>query len=110
MNEIDFNAERGYFRVLLLPSIIVLIITIAIATSLALAPKTAFAVDLNRTVYCSRTGTKYHYVIDCSGMKTPYQCLLAKHGAKVERLARIVCTILLKILMSRQPRLIIFQM
>lgn len=41
MNEIDFNAERGYFRVLLLPSIIVLIITIAIATSLALAPKTA---------------------------------------------------------------------
>lgn len=35
MNEIDFNAERGYCRILLLPSIFVLIITIAIATSLA---------------------------------------------------------------------------
>lgn len=45
MNEIDFNAERGYCRVLLLPSFFVLVITIAIAMSLALAPKTAFAVD-----------------------------------------------------------------
>lgn len=52
MNEIDFNAERGYCRVLFLPSIFVLVITIAIVTSLALASKTAFAVDLNRTVYC----------------------------------------------------------
>ena len=78
MNEIDFNAERGYCRVLLLPSIFVLIITIAIATSLALAPKTAFAVDLNRTVYCSRSGTKYHYVIDCSGMKSPISMSLGE--------------------------------
>lgn len=69
MNEIDFNVEREPHRFLFSLTLFALIITIAAAASLVLAPKTAFAVDLNRTVYCSRTGSKYHYVIDCSGMK-----------------------------------------
>ena len=32
---------------------------------------TAVAQDGSRIVYVSRTGTKYHYVKDCSGMTNP---------------------------------------
>ena len=37
-----------------------------------------YAADLNRIVYCSRTGSKYHYVKTCSDMKDPIEMTLAE--------------------------------
>lgn len=50
-----------------------LLIALAL-TILAVTP--AFAQDMERIVFVSRTGTKYHYVSTCSGMKNPQQMTL----------------------------------
>lgn len=78
MNGIDYNIRRGTRRSLFIACFGALLIALSVLASTVLAPKAAFAVDLNRTVYCSRTGSKYHYVIDCSGMKNPITMTLAE--------------------------------
>ena len=78
MNGIDFNIRRGTRRSLFLACFGALLVAFSVIASTMLAPKTAFALDLNRTVYCSRTGSKYHYVFDCSGMKNPISMTLAE--------------------------------
>lgn len=43
---------------------------------------TAVAQDASRIVYVSRTGTKYHYVKDCSGMTNPLSMTLGQAISK----------------------------
>ena len=82
MNIIDFNAKHGLYHFSFTQLICALIIAISVTVPSVWAPKTAFAVDLNRTVYCSKTGKKYHFVIDCSGMKNPISMTLGEAQAE----------------------------
>ena len=60
---------RDKNRSVALPLLMALALTFITVTS-------AFAQDMGRIVYVSRTGTKYHYVSTCSGMKNPQQMTL----------------------------------
>lgn len=55
---------------------------LVLACSLLIAGTPAYAQDSSRTVYCSRTGTKYHYVKTCSGMTSPISMTLGEAIAK----------------------------
>ena len=47
-------------------------LALLVALAVSFAPATlAHAQDMSRIVYVSRTGSKYHYVSNCSGMKNP---------------------------------------
>lgn len=47
-----------------------------------LLPTSAFAANPLRTVWVSRTGTKYHYVSTCSNMSNPIQMTLSQAQSK----------------------------
>lgn len=80
MNATDSRVVRNVRRLVFLFSLCIsLLLTF---TFTFLAPNSAFAVDLNTTVYCSRTGSKYHYVADCSGMKNPIKMSLSEAQSK----------------------------
>lgn len=65
------KAKPGAIRILLL-----------LVCSLAIVGTPAYAQDSSRVVYCSRSGTKYHYVKTCSGMTNPTQMTLGEAIAK----------------------------
>mgnify|MGYP004468656773 FL=1 len=65
------KAKPGAIRILLL-----------LVCSLAIVGTPAYAQDSSRVVYCSRKGTKYHYVKTCSGMTNPTQMTLGEAIAK----------------------------
>ena len=47
-------------------------LALLVALAVSFVPATlAHAQDMSRIVYVSRTGSKYHYVSNCSGMKNP---------------------------------------
>lgn len=47
-----------------------------------LLPTSAFAANPSRTVWVSRTGTKYHYVSTCSNMSNPIQMTFSQAQSK----------------------------
>lgn len=53
------------------------IVSIAALVTFTAMPARAFAQDGDRTVWVSKTGVKYHYVQDCSGMKNPLEMTLS---------------------------------
>lgn len=70
---IDQRAKRSSARVVRVFALAALSLLMAFSTM----PSAAFAQDGNRTVWVSRTGTKYHYVKTCSDMVSPIEMTLS---------------------------------
>lgn len=58
------------------------LLVLIVCSGFLCAPASASCEDLSRIVYCSRTGSKYHYVSTCSNMSNPISMTLAEAKSK----------------------------
>ena len=57
---------------------LIVIAFLVLLVSSLIAPASAYAQDMSRTVWVSKTGSKYHYVQSCSGMRNPVAMTLSE--------------------------------